>query len=104
MTYDEREDLLKEINWLRKQNQELAALLNSITRNGTTQVILGLRAEVERLAEATNERTADSLSNADFIRGLERARDLVAAHGVVAKDWIYPEQIIQAEIDKTGKP
>jgi len=71
-----------------------------VETNKLVNVILELRAEVERLAEAANERTADNLNNDGFIRGLERARDLVSAHGVVAKDWIYPEQIIQAEIDR----
>jgi hypothetical protein len=67
-------------------------------------VVLELRDEVNRLANATNGRVADMLTaeNAGFVRGLERARDLVAAHGVVAKDYlgIYPQDVIQREIDR----
>jgi len=79
---------------------------------GTTEVIIELRAEVDRLVETMNVLMADSLeavrlakyweakAQANFIAGLERGRDLVAAHGVVAKDWRYPNEIIQDEIDR----
>lgn len=61
--------LMEEIERLKIKNDEWESLFNSYTRNGATQVVMELRAEIERLK-------SDLIMEQEARRELQREREL----------------------------